>query len=186
MTFDVIPSTPRLAPELAEGHLVLGYFFEDGALDFTRAHEAFERALALAPGDATVLRLSGDFLVSMGRQFDEGISAARRAVALDPVNRSSHLVLGAGLYFARRYREAIQAYADIITLDPAVQESYGVRGLAYYGLDDLKNARSSCESKPDHWAAQWSGSGIRQDWTAHRRGAEPRFQAIERQLKFPS
>ena len=55
------------------------------------------RALALAPGDATVLRLSGGFLVSMGRQFDEGISAARRAVALDPVNRSSHLVLGAGL-----------------------------------------------------------------------------------------
>jgi tetratricopeptide (TPR) repeat protein len=144
----------RLAPELAEGYLALGYFFEDGALDFTRAHEAFERALALAPGDATVLRLSGDFLVSMG-QFDEGISAARHAVALDPVNRSSHLVLGAALYFARRYREAIQASADTVALDPAIPESYGVRGLAYYGLDDIKNARSSCESKPDHWIAQW-------------------------------
>jgi len=136
----------------------LGYFFEDGALDFTRAHEVFERALALAPGDATVLRLSGDFLVSMGRQFDEDISAARspqpaarRAVALDPVNRSSHLFLGAGLYFARRYREVIQAYADRTTGQPS-----------------------------------GAGSGIRQDWTAHRRGAEPRFQAIERQLKFPS
>ena len=144
----------RLAPELAEGHLALAYFFEDGALDFTRAHEAFERALALAPGNSTVLRLSADFLVSMG-QLDEGVSAARRAVALDPVNRSSHLVLGAGLYFARRYGEAIRAYADIITLDPAVPEPYGVRGLAYYGLDDLKSARSSCESKPDHWTAQW-------------------------------
>jgi TolB-like protein/DNA-binding winged helix-turn-helix (wHTH) protein/Flp pilus assembly protein TadD len=144
----------RLAPELAEGHLALGYFFEDGALDFTRANESFQRALALAPGDATVLRLSGDFLVSMG-QFDEGISAARRAVALDPLNRSSHLVLGSGLYFARRYREAVQAYADIITLEPTIPEPYGVRGLAYYGLDDLKSARSSCESKPDHWASQW-------------------------------
>jgi TolB-like protein/DNA-binding winged helix-turn-helix (wHTH) protein len=144
----------RLAPELAEGHLALGYFFEDGALDFTRANESFQRALALAPGDATVLRLSGDFLVSMG-QFDEGISAARRAVALDPLNRSSHLVLGSGLYFARRYREAVQAYADIIILEPTIPEPYGVRGLAYYGLDDLKNARTSCESKPDHWASQW-------------------------------
>jgi TolB-like protein/DNA-binding winged helix-turn-helix (wHTH) protein/Flp pilus assembly protein TadD len=144
----------RLAPELAEAQLALGYFFEDGALDFARAHEAFERALALAPGDATVLRLSGDFLVSMG-QFDEGISAARRAVELDPVNRGSHLVLGAGLYFARRYREAIRVYADIIALDSAVQEPYGIRGLAYYGLDDLTNARSSCERKPEHWAAQW-------------------------------
>jgi TolB-like protein/DNA-binding winged helix-turn-helix (wHTH) protein/Flp pilus assembly protein TadD len=144
----------RLAPDLAKGHLALGYFFEDGALDFTRASEGFQRALALAPGDAIVLRLSGDFLVSMG-QFDEGISAARRAVTLDPLNRGSHLVLGAGLYFARRYREAIQAYTDIINLDPSVPEPYGVRGLAYYGLDDFKHARSSCESKPDHWAAQW-------------------------------
>ena len=128
-----------------------GISLKTGALDFTQAHEAFERALALAPGDATVLRLSGDFLVSMRRQFDEGISAARRAVALDPVNRSSHLFLGAGLYFARRYREVIQAYADRTTGQPS-----------------------------------GAGSGIRQDWTAHRRGAEPRFQAIERQLKFPS
>ena len=144
----------RLAPELAEGHLALGYFFEDGALDFTQAREAFERALVLAPGDATLLRLSGDFLVSMGR-FDEGIAAARRAVALDPLNRKSHLVLGWGLYFARRYREAIRAFADTISVDPAVEEPYGLRGLAYYGLDDLVDARSSCETKPDHWVTQW-------------------------------
>jgi TolB-like protein/DNA-binding winged helix-turn-helix (wHTH) protein/Flp pilus assembly protein TadD len=144
----------RLAPELAEGHLALGYFFEDGALDFTQARDAFERALALAPGDAALLRLSSDFLISMG-QFDEGISAARRAVALDPLNRKSHLVLGWGLYFARRYREAVQVFADAITLDPAVQEPYGLRGLAYYGLDELSNARSSCETKPDHWVTQW-------------------------------
>jgi TolB-like protein len=144
----------RLAPELAEGHLALGYFFEDGALNFTQAREAFERALGLAPGDATLLRLSGDFLVSMGR-FDDGIAAARRAVALDPLNRKSHLVLGWGLYFARRYREAIQAFAETITVDPAVEEPYGLRGLAYYELDDLINARSSCETKPDHWVTQW-------------------------------
>ena len=144
----------RLAPELAEGHLALGYFFENGVLDFTQAREAFERALTLEPGNASVLRLSSDFLVSMG-QFDEGISAARRAVALDPLNRKSHLVLGWGLYFARRYQEAIQVFADTITLNPAVEEPYGLRGLAYYGLDDLKNALSSCQTKSEHWVSQW-------------------------------
>jgi tetratricopeptide (TPR) repeat protein len=76
-------------------------------------------------------------------------------VALDPLNRKSHLVLGWGLYFARRYREAIQAFADTITLDPALEEPYGLRGLAFYGLDDLGNARSSCDAKPDHWVGQW-------------------------------
>jgi TolB-like protein/Flp pilus assembly protein TadD len=144
----------RLAPELAEGHVALGYFFEEGALDFTQAREAFERALALAPGNAKVLRVSSRFLVAMG-QFEEGISAARRAVALDPLNRTSHDALGFTLYFARRYREAIQALAETITLDPALEEPYGTRGLAYYGLDDLKDARSSCEIKPDHGVSQW-------------------------------
>jgi tetratricopeptide (TPR) repeat protein len=144
----------RLAPELAEGQLALGYFFENGALDFSQARAAFERALALGPGDATILRLSSDFLVSMG-QFDVGISAARRAVALDPLNPKSHLVLGWGLYFARRYREAIQVFADTITLERAIEEPYGLRGLAYYGFDDLEDALASCEIKPDHWVSQW-------------------------------
>ena len=143
----------RLAPELAEGHLALGEYFEVGALDFTRAREAYERALALAPGNARVLRTSGSFLVSLGR-FDEGILAGRRAVALDPLSRSSHDMLGFALYFARRYQEAILAYAESLTLDPSYPEAYGYRGLAYYGIDDLGSARSSCETKPDFFVSQ--------------------------------
>jgi len=143
----------RLAPGLAEGHMALGFYYEFGALDFAQARAAYDRARALAPGNAKVLRISGSFLASMG-QFDEGIAAARRAVELDPLNRSSHDTLGLGLYLARRYGEAIQAYAESITLDRAYQEAYGVRGLAYYGLDELERARSSCEVKPDFWINQ--------------------------------
>jgi TolB-like protein/DNA-binding winged helix-turn-helix (wHTH) protein/Tfp pilus assembly protein PilF len=143
----------RLAPELAEGHVALGHFLADGALDFAQARTAIERALALAPGDATVLRLSGKFLTSMG-EFDEGISAARRAVTLDPLNRRSHNQLGESLYFARRYRDAIEAFGATIALDPAFQEAYGHRGVAYYGFGDLNSARSSCESKPNVWMSQ--------------------------------
>jgi eukaryotic-like serine/threonine-protein kinase len=143
----------RLAPELAEGQLALGYFLETGALDFIQAREAYERALALAPGNTAVLRLSGIFLVSMG-QSDEGISAAQRAMALDPLNPRSHHLLGLGLYYARRYREAIQAYSDTIALNPELHEAYGLRGLAYYELDKLENARSSCETRSDQWENQ--------------------------------
>ena len=124
-----------------------------GALDFTRAREAYERALALAPGNARVLRTSGSFLVSLGR-FDEGILAGRHAVALDPLSRSSYDVLGFALYFARRYREAILAYGESLTLDPSYPEAYGYRGLAYYGIDNLGSARSSCEIKPDFFLSQ--------------------------------
>jgi TolB-like protein/Tfp pilus assembly protein PilF len=142
----------RLAPELADGHLVLGVFFEN-TLDFTQARAPFERALALAPGNARMLQGSSLFLAYMG-QFDEGISAARHAVALDPLDPISHNRLGDALYLARRYQEATAAFSKAISLDPAFQETYGLRGLAYYVLGDLKSASASCETKPEQFASQ--------------------------------
>ena len=60
---------------------------ELGTLDFTQASEEYERALALAPGNAEVLRISGEFAAYMGH-FDAGVAAARRAVVLDPLARA--------------------------------------------------------------------------------------------------
>jgi len=138
----------RLAPELAEGYAALGRFFGAGPLDFTQARENFERALALAPGTARVLVMSSAFLALMG-QFDEAISAARRAVALDPLNGDTYAALGLALYGARRYHEAIAAFSETISLDPEWPETYGMRAGAYYMLGDFESARSSCESEPD-------------------------------------
>jgi TolB-like protein len=97
-----------LAPDLAQAHLALATVLELGTLDFTRASEAYERALALAPGDAQVLRISGLFAAYMGH-IDAGLAAARRAVVLDPLARDSHSLLGRALYAARRYEEAVVA-----------------------------------------------------------------------------
>jgi TolB-like protein len=117
------------------------------------ASEAYERALALAPGNAEVLRVSGVFAARM-RHFDAGLAAARRAVVLDPLARESRSVLGRALYAARRYEEAVTAFAEVISLEPDFKATYGERGLAYYGLGDLQSARASCETKPDYWASQ--------------------------------
>lgn len=143
-----------LAPDLAQGHLALASVSETGTLDFTQAGEAYGRALALAPGNAEVLRLSGQFAATMGH-FDAGVAAARRAVVLDPLARASHSVLGFALYIGRRYEEAVAALAEVISLEPGYKATYGQRGLAYYGLGDLERARASCESKPDYWVSQW-------------------------------
>ena len=143
-----------LAPDLAQAHLALAFVSEQGALDFTQASEAYERALALAPGNAEVVRVSGLFAALMGH-FDVGVVAARRAVVLDPLARQSHSLLGRALYAARRYGEAVAAYAEVISLAPDFKATYGLRGLAYYGLGDLERARASCETKPDYWVSQW-------------------------------
>jgi tetratricopeptide (TPR) repeat protein len=142
-----------LAPDLVQGHLALATVAENGTLDFTQASEAYKRALALAPGNAQILRDSGGFAALMGH-FDAGIAAARRAVVLDPLARQSHAALAQALYGARRYEEAVAAFAEVISLAPDYKSTYADRGFAYYGLGDLQRARGSCATKPDYWASQ--------------------------------
>jgi TolB-like protein/cytochrome c-type biogenesis protein CcmH/NrfG len=143
----------RLAPELTEGYDALGRAALR-ALDFTQAREAFERALALAPGNTATLAMSSYFLDDMG-QFDAAISAARRAVTLDPLNVNSHRALGVALYIARRYREAIAPFADASSLQPESPDLHVLAGSAHYMLRDLESAKSSCEHNPDYWLNQW-------------------------------
>jgi tetratricopeptide (TPR) repeat protein len=143
-----------LAPDLAQAHLALATVLELGTLDFTRASEEYERALARAPGNAQVLRISGLFAAYMGH-IDAGLVAARRAVVLDPLARDSHSVLGRALHAARRYEEAVIAFSDGISLDPGARAFYTYRGFAYYGLGDLERARASCETKRDYAGNQW-------------------------------
>jgi len=142
----------ELAPNLAQAHLALAYV-SDSSLNFTQASESYERALALAPGNAEVLRLSGTFAALLGH-FDAGLAAARRAVVLDPLSRQSHFDLGEALYAARRYEEAVATYAEVISLDPGYKTTYGWRGIAYYALGDFEHARASCETKREHLLSQ--------------------------------
>jgi TolB-like protein/Tfp pilus assembly protein PilF len=143
-----------LAPDLAQAHLALATVLELGTLDFTRASEEYDRALALAPGNAQILRISGLFAAYMGH-IDAGLAAARRAVVLDPLARDSHSVLGRALYAARRYEEAVLAFSEGISLDPSAKPFYTYRGFAYFGLGDLESARTSCETKRDYAGNQW-------------------------------
>jgi TolB-like protein/Tfp pilus assembly protein PilF len=142
-----------LAPDLAEGHLAMENYLESGVLDFTRAMEEYERALALAPGNAWVLVNYGVTAVLMGRT-EAGLAAARRAVVLDPLSRDTHRSLASALYFARQYKEAITASQDALALDPEDAYAYATRGLAAYALGDFEDARASCESKADNYLCQ--------------------------------
>ena len=143
-----------LAPELGEAHLALASAYA-AELHFSRANEEYERALALAPGNAQVLESYGDFAVAMGHT-DLGLAAARRAVLLDPLNRSSHYALGATLRFARQYKEAIESTRNALAIDPELpfDMTAGYMWVAYYELGDLQGARAACNDKRDNWLSQ--------------------------------
>jgi TolB-like protein/Flp pilus assembly protein TadD len=134
-----------LTPDLPEAHLILGANLEAGSLDFARANEEYERALALGPGNAYVLRNYGVFAVLMGH-YDAGLAAIHRALALDPLNKWSRTTLAYSLRFARRYEESTAAYQEIIALQsPPPIETHLVVAWNYYALGDFETARSWCE-----------------------------------------
>jgi TolB-like protein len=232
--------TIALAPDLDESHLALALWYEMGSLNFTLANEEYQRALSLAPGNVrNQWRYSG-FAAAMG-QPDAAISAARRAVVLDPLHVVSYQRLAYALYSARKYTEAVAAIKDALALfpdDPGLKTSLGY---VFYTLGDFQSARAFCEIKPSwtclavsyhklgrqadadkaiassmaSWGdtapvayaavyAQWGDTAKALEWLDAavrlrdpgleilkveplfdplRR--EPRFQAIERALKFP-
>jgi tetratricopeptide (TPR) repeat protein len=89
-------------------------------------------ALALAPGDARILRASANFISWMGHP-EAGITAARRAVTLDRLKSRSQRTLGVTLYNARRYSDAIAADQADIAFEPSTI-AYARRGESFYAL----------------------------------------------------
>jgi TolB-like protein len=231
-----------LTSDLADGHQALANFFV-GSLEFSGATQEYDRAMALAPGNARILSDYGAFAVLMGRT-EAGLTAAHRLLILDPLNSMNYFGLGHSLMFARRYREAIRALTDAKALTPEDVSVNMWLGIAYYMSGDLERARDACEkagevngpwclamvydklgrhteaqamlakvraSGGDRFAegyadiyAQWGDTARALDWldTAMRNRdpylaytkanfffdplrSEPRFQAIERALKFP-
>ena len=231
-----------LAPDLADGHLALANFFA-GSLKLTDAFKEYERALALAPGNARSLKEYGAFAVLIGRT-ESGLATAHRLLVLDPLNSINHFGLGVSLAFARRYGEAIKAFTDAKALTPEDVSVNMWLGLTYYLSGDFQRARAACERAGEvngPWClamvydklgrraeaeamlakvralagdrlaegyadiyAQWGDTGRALDWleTAMRNRdpylaytktnpffdplrKEPRYQAVERALKFP-
>ena len=232
-----------LAPDLAEGHLALALMLEE-SLEFADANREYQRALALAPGDANLLAYFGEFAVHMG-QIEAGLAAAHRSVVLDPLNSQNYLSLGISELMARRVDDALLTLKHAKTLSPDDAGINAWLGYAYYHIGDFQSARRACESgdpsnKPiclamvynklgrqadaetvlARFQAGWGDSGalfyaiIYTQWGDTTRAlhwleiamrhrdpyleklktgtvfdplrAEPRFQAIERALKFPT
>jgi TolB-like protein/Flp pilus assembly protein TadD len=136
-----------LVPDLSEGHVALAMAYQM-ELDFTAARGECERALALSPGNARVLRDCGKLEVRTGR-IDSGLMSINRALSLDPLNPNSHSFLADALLLLRRYPEALAAYKDAEDLAPGVGDLSALTGIAYYLLGDFGSARSVCEKKPD-------------------------------------
>jgi TolB-like protein/tetratricopeptide (TPR) repeat protein len=142
-----------LAPGLAEGHLALAAWLDTFRQDMTEASREYERAATLAPGNAQVLRSYALSASELGRA-DAAITAAQRAVMLDPLSALTRRWLARVLYFSRHYEQAIAAAGETSSLDPGDPWAAVIRGQSHYLLGELERARSSCEITLPHYALQ--------------------------------
>jgi len=148
----------RLAPRLAEAHLTLGKLCFEHKQDINGAEQAFNTALALAPGKVDV-QLEYSRIECYRRNFDVGIAAARKALSLDPVSLIANHFLGHILYFSRRYEEAIAAFRHTLAMDPHYPKPHYFIAMCLFWLGETDAAWEEVQQEPMDWM-RWLGSAV--------------------------
>jgi tetratricopeptide (TPR) repeat protein len=137
-----------LDANLAEAHADMGRIKNHHDWDWAGADASFQRALTLAPGDASVVLAAADTAATLGR-FDEALTLVRRAVRLDPVSARSYYGLGVMAYWAGRWEEAITALRKALELNPEYQDAHGMLGRVFLAQGHLQRALAEMEREPD-------------------------------------
>jgi TolB-like protein/Flp pilus assembly protein TadD len=113
--------------------------------DWLGAERHFQRALELDPAFAIAYTWYALFdLVPQGR-LPEAHKAARKALQIDPLNSTVTTVLGATLYYERRYEDAVDELSKSIELDPSFPVAYYYRGRAFMALGRHTEAQAALE-----------------------------------------
>lgn len=147
-----------LAPDLAVGHLALGYATFTGLFDARAAQPSYDRAAALGQGDADVLVLVAAFQSKTGR-FNEALGSVRRARMLDPLNPRTYRTECGILVASRRYSLAIDAGRRALAMNPKLYTVHSMLGAAYLGLGKVAQAKAEFAAEPSE-PLRLAGLGI--------------------------
>jgi serine/threonine protein kinase len=135
-----------LAPDYADGHMSLGWHvLVWGFLDFNGAEREIDRAMALAPGSASVLDGYSGFQGIIGHHAT-ALAAIRRAIALDPQNPRYREHLLQNLSWARRFKEVLAAVQDAKALHAEGYDAGMFSATSYLALHRPELAAQTCES----------------------------------------
>jgi serine/threonine protein kinase/tetratricopeptide (TPR) repeat protein len=119
-----------LAPDLAESHLAMGYYYYWGSLDYDRALQEFEIARRGEPSNSDLFQAIGSVERRRGR-FASAVANQEAAVELDPKSVEKAEGLAVTYYYMRRYEDAERAVDRAISLGPEQYQLYGLKVLVY-------------------------------------------------------
>jgi len=132
----------ELAPNLAEGHLALGYVRYYGQTDRAGAYQHYKRAEELAPGNADIL-MSVAVFYAYGNQQALATQIAARVLELDPLNARAFRNAGFIALFADDYAGAINHMEKALDLNPSLASAQYAIGNARFMLGDIAGARDA-------------------------------------------
>jgi tetratricopeptide (TPR) repeat protein len=138
----------RLAPNLAEGHIALGFVFYWGYRQYDEALGEFQRAVELQPNNARALSSSATILRRQS-QWERSVSEYEKAQQLDPRDALYPASIGTTYLQLRMWKEAGRAATHALAL--AAHESGGMISLLnsrLNGTGDIKEARRIMSTFP--------------------------------------
>jgi tetratricopeptide (TPR) repeat protein len=120
----------QLDESLAEAHAALGVVKTFYDWDWAGAQQAFERSLAMNPGNAAT-HWAYAWYFNYRREAQSALQEMLRAQELDPVSILVQVDLGFTLHFARQLDQALAQARRAVQLDP---ENYSTQSLLGYAL----------------------------------------------------
>jgi tetratricopeptide (TPR) repeat protein len=170
----------ELAPDLAEGHLALGYAMFAGKLDIRGAWPSYQRAYRLGYGNADIALLYALYCSRAGRQ-EEAREAVERAVLLDPLNPRAFRAQGSVAYAARRFADALPPLRRASQLNPKMTFAHSLAGNALLGLGRTADAIKEFEAEPEP-QFRLTGLAIAQNRLGDRAAAGKAFADLQSQV----
>jgi len=136
----------EIEADLAEGHMRMGLIHMSYDWNWDMAQNAVQRALELAPGNASVLRTAAH-LASNLNQLDESIRLMRRVVELDPLSSVAYHGLGVCCYSADRLDQAANALKKALEINPKQIGLWFDSSRVQLALGQKENALSSAHQE---------------------------------------
>jgi TolB-like protein/class 3 adenylate cyclase/tetratricopeptide (TPR) repeat protein len=136
-----------LAPDLPEALVGLALVCNGHDWNFDKATELLQRALALAPGNASVLQSAASNARMRGRT-EESDALLSRAIALDPLSARVHRESGIVAFSEGRFEAAARAFQLTLDLNPKAGLVQAFIGVAQLMLGHPDQALEIAQAEP--------------------------------------